>query len=363
MQRGGSRGEEEGGELLMRASNINMATKKLTTGLAGLAVAAHPHHTLGVLYGKILRCLQKMPPDASYRKYTEQIITEKYNFVKILRLFGWWDSQTPDPILGAKLPSRGDVLKRAFYFHNVEKKTVATSAAATVQEVLRFWETARIPTMTAKSAVRKVEVLFKDWKALVKSKGRATNKTKEEEFQEALCDLFDVAHADAMTLMTIPADREFLAAQREKGRQGIMQGADRVLERRVQRREMTVAAEKRSREASTSQLDERAVLASSSSSSSSSVESSPARGGAAATAEPTGASPPKRRARGPQVVLSQELASALDWTGVSDRKALCIVAATASSLGHNPQELILNAESIRQARAGYRSQLAADKIR
>ncbi|KAG0720001.1 NADH dehydrogenase [ubiquinone] 1 alpha subcomplex subunit 5 [Chionoecetes opilio] len=54
-----------------------------TTGLAGLAVAAHPHHTLGVLYGKILRCLQKMPPDASYRKYTEQIITEKYNFVKI----------------------------------------------------------------------------------------------------------------------------------------------------------------------------------------------------------------------------------------------------------------------------------------
>lgn len=208
--------------------------------------------------------------------------------------------------------------------------------------------------MTAKSAVRKVEVLFKDWKALVKSKGRATNKMKEEEFQEALCDLFDVAHADAMTLMTIPADREFLAAQREKGRPGIMQGADRVLERRVQRWEMTLAAEKRSREASTSQLDERAVLASSS------VDSSPARGRASATAEPTGASPPKRRARGSQVVFSQELASALDQTGVSDRKALRIVAATSSSLGHNPQELILNAQSIRQAGAGYRSQLAAE---
>ncbi|KAG0699628.1 hypothetical protein GWK47_025772 [Chionoecetes opilio] len=67
----------------------------------------------------------------------------------------------PDPILGAKLPSRGDVLKRAFYFHNVERKPSPTSAAATVQEVLRFWETARIPTMTAKSAVRKVKVLFK----------------------------------------------------------------------------------------------------------------------------------------------------------------------------------------------------------
>ncbi|KAG0727856.1 hypothetical protein GWK47_033749 [Chionoecetes opilio] len=181
------------------------------------------------------------------------------------------------------------------------------------------------PNDDGKSAVRKVEVLFKDWKALVKSKGRATNKTKEEEFHEALCDLFDVAHADAMTLKTIPADCEFLAAQREKGHRGIMQGADRVLERRVQRREMTVAAEKRSREASTSQLDERAVLTSSSSSSS--VESSPARGEAAATTEPTGASPPKRRARGSQVVLSQELASALDRTGVSDRNVLRILAA------------------------------------
>ncbi|XP_050733303.1 NADH dehydrogenase [ubiquinone] 1 alpha subcomplex subunit 5-like [Eriocheir sinensis] len=59
-----------------------MATKKLTTGLTGLAVATHPHHMLGVLYGKILRCLQKMPSDAAYRKYTEQIVTERYNYVK-----------------------------------------------------------------------------------------------------------------------------------------------------------------------------------------------------------------------------------------------------------------------------------------
>ena len=99
--------------------------------------------------------------------------------------------------------------------------------------------------MTEKSAARKVENLFKEWKALLKSKGREKNRTKEEQFEETLCDLFDIAHADAMTLMTISHDREFLAAQRR----GIMQGVDKVLERRVQRREMTVAAEKRSREA------------------------------------------------------------------------------------------------------------------
>lgn len=53
-----------------------------TTGLTGLAVATNPHHTLGVLYGKILRCLQKMPPNSSYRQYTEQIVSERNNHVK-----------------------------------------------------------------------------------------------------------------------------------------------------------------------------------------------------------------------------------------------------------------------------------------
>nr|XP_027228434.1 probable NADH dehydrogenase [ubiquinone] 1 alpha subcomplex subunit 5 [Penaeus vannamei] len=62
-----------------------MAARKLTTGLTGLAVATSPHHTLGVLYGKILRCLQKMPSDSAYRRYTEQIISDRNNHVKTVR--------------------------------------------------------------------------------------------------------------------------------------------------------------------------------------------------------------------------------------------------------------------------------------
>ncbi|TRY58904.1 hypothetical protein DNTS_003113 [Danionella cerebrum] len=55
---------------------------KRTTGLTGLAVCATPHERLDLVYSKILRCLQKIPQEAAYRKYTEQLINERLNFVK-----------------------------------------------------------------------------------------------------------------------------------------------------------------------------------------------------------------------------------------------------------------------------------------
>ncbi|XP_061769126.1 NADH dehydrogenase [ubiquinone] 1 alpha subcomplex subunit 5 isoform X2 [Nerophis ophidion] len=55
---------------------------KKTTGLVGLAVSQHPHERLKVLYTKILASLQTMPQDAAYRKYTEQLVNEKFDYVK-----------------------------------------------------------------------------------------------------------------------------------------------------------------------------------------------------------------------------------------------------------------------------------------
>lgn len=52
------------------------------TNLTGLNVAKNPHYTLGVLYGKILRTIRKMPEEASYRKYTEEIVSTRAKIVQ-----------------------------------------------------------------------------------------------------------------------------------------------------------------------------------------------------------------------------------------------------------------------------------------
>jgi NADH dehydrogenase (ubiquinone) 1 alpha subcomplex subunit 5 len=47
-----------------------------------MKVSTNPHYTLTALYGKILRALTKMPQDAAYRKYTEQIVNDRLKAVQ-----------------------------------------------------------------------------------------------------------------------------------------------------------------------------------------------------------------------------------------------------------------------------------------
>ncbi|CAL1569226.1 unnamed protein product [Knipowitschia caucasica] len=55
---------------------------KKTTGLVGLAVSQNPHERLRILYSKILASLQTFPQDAAYRKYTEQLVSDRLRHVK-----------------------------------------------------------------------------------------------------------------------------------------------------------------------------------------------------------------------------------------------------------------------------------------
>ncbi|XP_066543125.1 NADH dehydrogenase [ubiquinone] 1 alpha subcomplex subunit 5-like [Amia ocellicauda] len=42
----------------------------------------NPHDRLRVLYTKILASLQSIPQDAAYRRYTEQVISQRFDLVK-----------------------------------------------------------------------------------------------------------------------------------------------------------------------------------------------------------------------------------------------------------------------------------------
>lgn len=57
-----------------------------TTGLAGLKVVTNPEHRLQVVYGKVLRALQRIPPQAAYRKYTEELVNTRLQIVKEVNL-------------------------------------------------------------------------------------------------------------------------------------------------------------------------------------------------------------------------------------------------------------------------------------
>jgi hypothetical protein len=59
-------------------------------------VAKNPHHMLDVLYSKTLRALAKMPQDAQYRKYTEEIINKRFNLVKSVKIIVFYNKKDMD---------------------------------------------------------------------------------------------------------------------------------------------------------------------------------------------------------------------------------------------------------------------------
>lgn len=262
----------------------------------------------------------------------------------------WLVGQLATAFTGSKLPSRGDVLRRFFNLHKEQKKMTGASAAAMAKEVQEFWVWVRIPTIAETSISRKVLALFNEWKLLGKSKGNpgSAPHKKQKAFEERLPDIFDCTHAEALTLMTIDEDKKFLLAQREKGRRSSMVGLDKKLKKAVRRRERAAARER------SPPLEVGATVESSLSKSSSPSRRNPS---SISSSDGGGASPPKR---GTKTVVSSNLVGTLDRMGVSSRQAFRIVATTASSLGHDPKELILNQESIHQSRAKCRACLAEE---
>lgn len=148
-------------------------------------------------------------------------------------------------ITGSKLPSNRQVLRSLFYNKRQVKLETRDAARLTIQEVILFWEKAKIQTKHLKDCIAKLEKLHEEWRKLQKNATRCVSvaqSIKVEAFKSSLDDLFDIAHQDALK-NTNEEDRQFLLLQRQKGRTGCMAGVDTKFLRAEERRKQRKAAE------------------------------------------------------------------------------------------------------------------------
>lgn len=270
----------------------------------------------------------------------------------------WLVGGTIGQITGSKLPSNKQVLQRFFHLHKNDKKTIQESAINTAREILIVWEKAKIPTRQECHIINKIKQLHSTWQGLKKSASRRTEvqQGKEEAFVQNFDDLFDAAHADALTLINIDEDRQFLLAQREKGRRGCMGPVDTKLAQQEVRRLERAAlnAERQRKEVARCAAESQPAELSDSSN----EETIQASSSDEEVSVNTSHLSPKRRK--PTSIVNSEVSAALDRSKVSDRNAVYVLAATAHSLGQDPQNLAINRESIRQARRKTRETIAKE---
>lgn len=248
-----------------------------------------------------------------------------------------------EDLLGSKLPSNCQVLSHFLFLH--KNLTIKQSSIVILNKLEIFWNRANIPIRDRSHIAKKIVALFRKWKNLKKNANRqsATQKSKEQVFKESLDDLFDIAHANALDIITIQEDKEFLLAQREKGRRGSMSSVDTVLLRKEKKKlkiEKTLLKRKESAIAEANASSEKIELVSSNSSSEEELSS-------VTDSNFTYLSSPNR---GRKVVVTTALSAALDRTKVSDRSAVMIMSETARSLGHSIEDLAINRSTIRRER-------------
>lgn len=249
-------------------------------------------------------------------------------------------------LLGSKLPSSGQVLSVFLHNHLQLGKQKKDSAEVVVKELLSFWTKARIPTQRDDKIQAKILKLHDRWRGLKKGKGRRSSKQEENEqlFSNDMMNLFDVAHADALNMIKIQEDKDFLIAQREPKRRGGMGSIDKSLHnkevRSLKRKLENLKREEKVKQAQALPSTSTVELASSTSSSTASADSE-----ASSQEEDR---PPKRSR--PTNVWTSELTSALDRTASTDRDAVFLIATAAKSLGRDPEALNISRSSVKRHR-------------
>lgn len=107
-------------------------------------------------------------------------------------------------ITGSKLPSIKQALLVFFYNLRVVKLNIRESARLAVREIEIFWDKARIPIQESQHCITKLEKLYSEWRLIQKNSNKRTESQikKEELFMSKSDDLFDIAHANALNMIS-----------------------------------------------------------------------------------------------------------------------------------------------------------------
>lgn len=276
-------------------------------------------------------------------------------------LIGHYTSQ----IIGNKLPSIRQALLVLFYNMREVKLSLRESATLTLKEVSVFWDKSRIPTRRDDHCIEKLEKLHAEWRALQKSGKRPSSKAKEQIFVEKLDDLFDISHANALELLKIDEDKQFLINQRKKGRPGYMHGIDYHLA--SQEEAATLKSEKLSERLQRCIQEKSKIMETVALSSSSSTSSSPGKSSnnehetdksqeEVLEEEPGPSNPKKQRLYGQRNIVTPKIVAAFDACKISDRYGVHILIAVVEALGYDAASLSISRSTLRRTRQQMRKE-------
>jgi hypothetical protein len=303
----------------------------------------------------------------------------------------WLIGKGTEELPGSHLPTNADVLRLLMFFHVHRKSALKEAAALAVSKVIKIWQRARIPHQRIDSGVRILMKFHNDYEKLKKSRKRNNvhDQANQEAFKSTLIQLFDMATSDALSVMTIEEDRQFLIMQRDDVFSCSMAGVDVSLTRKEKRKSareerfQNFAAKVASNTLVNSALSNVAFVPSSSSQSTSHCLDSgrfvhPMKSTAASEAHYSSSSFPctsdsdeefqarspclksqPKRAKVNNILTDTNVTAALDRVNVPDRGATFIVGAVAQALGHNVNSMTLSRSSIRRSRYRNRAEEAA----
>lgn len=268
---------------------------------------------------------------------------------------GLWliEKKPVSEFLGARLPSKEQVLLVFIHHHKELKNMLSVAAKSTSIKLQEVWQKANIPVMTEENIRARIQKLYKEYQVLAKEKSRRTETAnmKRAIWKGDLDELFDIARQDVMTIKgVLEEDKAFLSSQREDRMSSSMSGVDKLHLAAVKRRDRKAAnfaAQKRKHSEDIRTARNTVVLESSSSSSASSDEQE----------ELAAPLPPKKVQCCRQKYLDPTLTSTWDREQLSVRQASSSFIAAAKSLGHDVSKFSVSPATVHRARVKNRSQM------